>query len=363
MSFPPKKKTCWTDLQRNPKWQGWWSKLPRLQRTFWGMERRLMRKTISYKDICLGVNGHNVSEDDAFFFDCIDKDMDNGAPINNQEHGQGFLGDPLCLVVRLIAEERTGIRVPWRRSIIIKLLGRRISLRYFQAGLYKLWQPKALKIDVNTLREKFDASGDFTTERAKFAKICIEVDLNKVLISKFSLEGRVYSVEYEGLHLHNSIDPGKEVFPHSNDQAGPVANTTVGQPPEDDNSYGPWMLVQKSSRRNIRDASVSRGGNKGTELIQNSTKQLNVVAKRKAMRSDETIPKGKADVLGSKNNSHAGQPSKVKDVAQRHVTSIIPRHNNEVGHVSNARPGATCVETHQVQDNTMGGAGSYYWAI
>ncbi|KAJ1415928.1 Zinc finger, CCHC-type [Sesbania bispinosa] len=100
--------------------------------------------------------------------------------------------------------------------------------------------------------EKFDASGD----------------LNKLLISKFSLEGRVYYVEYEGLHLvcfhcglyghkkegcplliqHISIDPGEEVLPHSNDQARSVANTTVVQPPVDDNSYGPWMLVQKSSR-------------------------------------------------------------------------------------------------------------------
>ncbi|KAJ1423981.1 Zinc finger, CCHC-type [Sesbania bispinosa] len=40
-----------------------------------------------------------------------------------------------------------------------------------------------------------------TTERGKFARLCVEVDWKKPLISQFELLGRDYSVEYEGLFL------------------------------------------------------------------------------------------------------------------------------------------------------------------
>ncbi|KAJ1413047.1 hypothetical protein SESBI_19978 [Sesbania bispinosa] len=103
----------------------------------------LERKMISYKDVCLGVNGHNTSEEDTLFFDVVDpgNGTEGGNALNDREHG--FLGDPLCPVVRLTEVEREGIRMPWKRSIIVKLLGRRMSLKYFQARLYKLWQPRA----------------------------------------------------------------------------------------------------------------------------------------------------------------------------------------------------------------------------
>ncbi|KAJ1388716.1 hypothetical protein SESBI_38910 [Sesbania bispinosa] len=97
----------------------------------------LDREMVSYKDICLGVNVHNVSEEDMEFMEETNHNGDS----NNEEQGRNdeFLGDPLCPIVRLTEEERVMIRTPWKRSI---LLGRRMSLRYFQARLYKLWQPR-----------------------------------------------------------------------------------------------------------------------------------------------------------------------------------------------------------------------------
>ncbi|KAJ1436793.1 Endonuclease/exonuclease/phosphatase superfamily [Sesbania bispinosa] len=270
---------------------------------------------------------------------------------------KGFLGDPLCPVVRLTDEERRGIRIPWKRSIIVKLLGRRMDLRYFQARLYKLWRPKArmeiidldneyfiirfedlddlqhvfdngplmladhyiviqwwqpgfkpyedelrrvsvwirvpglpiefydnrvlwrignvlgktVKIDANMLREKNDSIGEFSTKRAKFAGICIEVDLNKILISKFSLEGRVYNVEYEGLHLKDETQQPTE-NPRITSVAPPQSALVS---PVDGDSFGPWMLVQKSSRRNHRDNRGTRGVNTGTlKDDSNVTKRL-----------------------------------------------------------------------------------------
>ncbi|KAJ1443601.1 hypothetical protein SESBI_00185 [Sesbania bispinosa] len=103
----------------------------------------LQRKMVSYKDVCLGVNGHNVSEEDAFFFDAENPMVEEDGGTKGDHAGDnGFLGDPLCPVVRLSNEEREMIRTPWKRSLLVKVLGKRMGLRYFQARLYKMWQPK-----------------------------------------------------------------------------------------------------------------------------------------------------------------------------------------------------------------------------
>lgn len=61
---------------------------------------------------------------------------------------------------------------------------------------------RTVKVDANTLRRKEDTMEEcFVTERARFARVCIEVDLRKTLVSKFELNCREYRVEYEGLHL------------------------------------------------------------------------------------------------------------------------------------------------------------------
>lgn len=41
--------------------------------------------------------------------------------------------------------------------------------------------------------------GNYVTKRAKFARICIEVDLNMVFPLQFELNSRVYSAKYEEL--------------------------------------------------------------------------------------------------------------------------------------------------------------------
>lgn len=58
-----------------------------------------------------------------------------------------------------------------------------------------------IKVDNKTLRKKGESKDGYTTERARFARICVEVDLKKTLVPSFELHGRIYQVEYEGLHL------------------------------------------------------------------------------------------------------------------------------------------------------------------
>ncbi|KAJ1427426.1 hypothetical protein SESBI_09679 [Sesbania bispinosa] len=103
----------------------------------------LDRKVVSYKDIFLGVNGHNISEDDAEMFE-EDRLLQEQPPVEEGSEGNSaFLGDPLCPVVKLTEAERDIIRIPWKRAILVKVLGKHMSLRYFHGRLIKLWRPKA----------------------------------------------------------------------------------------------------------------------------------------------------------------------------------------------------------------------------
>ncbi|KAJ1400029.1 Endonuclease/exonuclease/phosphatase superfamily [Sesbania bispinosa] len=181
----------------------------------------------------VGFNGHNISEEDAMFFECIDQDMTtNVADKDSQQQENGFLGDPLCPVVRLTEEERRWI-MPKARMEILDLDNEYFIIRFEDLDdLQHVFNDvgnvlgKTMKIDVNTLREKNDSLGEFATERAKFARICIEARVNV-----------------------------------NNDQAAPTQPAV--ESPVDDSSFGPWMLVQKSFRRNLRDNNGVRGDNIG----------------------------------------------------------------------------------------------------
>ncbi|XP_061358887.1 uncharacterized protein LOC133303056 [Gastrolobium bilobum] len=68
-----------------------------------------------------------------------------------------------------------------------------------------LWQignifGRTLKVDRNSLR-KSEIGEDVITERARFPRICVKIDLRKTFLPKFWIGNKVYQVGYEGLHL------------------------------------------------------------------------------------------------------------------------------------------------------------------
>lgn len=86
----------------------------------------------------------------------------------------------------------------------------------------------------------------------------MEIDLRKILHSRFELNGRTYSVEYEGLNLicfscgryghRNDTCPSLQEECHE-DPAGPapVIKPKVGHQPKE--LFGPWMIVQRNKGR------------------------------------------------------------------------------------------------------------------
>lgn len=126
-----------------------------------------------------------------------------------------------------------------------------------------------------------------TATRGRFATLCVEVDITKSLLARFKLKNRVRKIEYEGIHL---VSFGCGVYGHSQDSCpartvkNPVekegtdvngnssARRTVPEnlyekgtdvivddrlqirkeipeKVEQNENYGPWMLVKKPERK------------------------------------------------------------------------------------------------------------------
>lgn len=98
---------------------------------------KMARKVISYKDVCIGVNGGAVSDEEEFIRkDDGPSDAEEEGPVNHE------VEDILCPEVIIEPEVRMHACEQWRQPVIVKVLGKRLSLRFMQTRLEKMWQPK-----------------------------------------------------------------------------------------------------------------------------------------------------------------------------------------------------------------------------
>ncbi|KAJ9129196.1 hypothetical protein P3X46_034017 [Hevea brasiliensis] len=118
-----------------------------------------------------------------------------------------------------------------------------------------------VKIDYNT--------GDAV--RGKFARIAVSVDLRNPLMSQIRINGKIHKLEYECLPSicffcgraghRDSLCPYKNVIPA-------VEETSVEPVPEMEKTveaekFGPWMVVERKSRRVPRNRSEAFGTDGG----------------------------------------------------------------------------------------------------
>ncbi|KAJ4842083.1 hypothetical protein Tsubulata_009435 [Turnera subulata] len=117
---------------------------------------------------------------------------------------------------------------------------------------------RPIKVDEVTLK----------SSRGKYARVCVEVDLTKPLVSKFRLKRRVWRVVYEGLdtvcfmcgHYGHTLDKclnnplHEDEMEMANEGGGLSMNepetekAEVEDRPELISNHGPWMLAQKKRR-------------------------------------------------------------------------------------------------------------------
>lgn len=106
------------------------------------------------------------------------------------------------------------------------------------------------------------------TERGRYAKVCVEVDLSKPLKSRVLIEGKIYRVEYEHIpvmcfgcgrvgHRRDQCSWAPKITPPSTSDIPSQPVTTSDQKSGDKtiaptvqmSEYGQWILVQKRTRR------------------------------------------------------------------------------------------------------------------
>ncbi|XP_057451938.1 uncharacterized protein LOC130743727 [Lotus japonicus] len=252
----------------------------------------LSRRVISYKDICVGINGSNRDEDEEdAYIDNSGSDVDEDAEEveeGDEDMEDNVQQDPLFPVIKITKRELKEACKPWRKAIIVKLLGKKLGLSLLRIRLERLWQPmgdmevidldnefyiirfsnaadyghvfnggpwvimghylviqqwkpgfvpeegipgkvavwvripkfpvefygkcflwrignnlgRMVRIDDHTMKVAKDGGqSNIGNERCRFARICVEVDLRKALVAKFTMNDQTYNVEYEGLNL------------------------------------------------------------------------------------------------------------------------------------------------------------------
>ncbi|XP_061350093.1 uncharacterized protein LOC133295303 [Gastrolobium bilobum] len=303
------------------------------------------RSVVSYKDSLLHLNGGSSEEKETEVLENLGFEEDEESQF--MEECNQSVDDPFCPSYRFEKEIHKESCKPWRMAVIVKLLGKRVGVKFFQNRLLKMWNlsgsyefidmendyflfrfdkiedynfvlqegpwivadhyvmvqrwrpffnphdddfkklavwlripglpiefytskhlcnignlfGRTLKIDRNSIRKDIIGDKEFT-DRAKFARICVEVDLRKGFLSKFKIGNRVFPVGYEGLHLvcfacgryGHRRDSCPTLAPASTSTINQstqihttMANTTVQHKVAmEGEAFGSWMLVQRN---------------------------------------------------------------------------------------------------------------------
>ncbi|CAL1413594.1 unnamed protein product [Linum trigynum] len=190
-------------------------------------------------------------------------DIGNGyfqATFDSQlDHDRALYGGPWTIEDHYIAAE------PWRldfdpdfdtinrAAVWVRLP--RLPLAYFDEEiLYDIGDKigRVEKIDYNT------ANGS----RGNYARICVEIDLRKRLVSKYRIKRRVRRVEYEGLHTvcfkcgrYGHLEDGCTQSDSMGSNPEEKVPLTTSPPqkqeirPEILEDFGPWMLATRTRRK------------------------------------------------------------------------------------------------------------------
>ncbi|CAL1402225.1 unnamed protein product [Linum trigynum] len=178
---------------------------------------------------------------------------------------------------------------------------------------------RTIKLDYHTL----------TQQRAKFARLTVEVDLSKHLVPRIWLDDAWQKVEYENLP-EVCFECGKighcsavcpllkpAVLVNFAVAAGGDSSADLPVSEEDANpGFGPWMLVSRKSRRNARDGQRKGKGE------QDSGSQNQMLGHKQGKKGTGGKEGNQAFPIQDINNGHLSQ------VSQTHERKVVITKKN-----------------------------------
>lgn len=230
----------------------------------------------------------------------------------------------------------------------------KLPIEYYEKHL--LWEVgneigRTLKVDEHTLNEKRKKgkAGMFLTERGQFARICVEIDLQKTLVPMVRVRTKEYNVEYEGLGLIcfecGRFGHRRDQCPLTMKQAPPTevrnparqqtpANDGVnGHPKQGDSDaiFGPWMIPQRRRGRPRinKNNGVNEGEradfsqqNKGKEIAFNGGNMSSVSGGNK-FDSLGDLMEDDSDMIGIEGGVHEAENSNIDGPNQMGQDAIV----------------------------------------
>ncbi|CAN1162795.1 hypothetical protein LINPERHAP2_LOCUS24677 [Linum perenne] len=209
--------------------------------------------------------------------------------------------NPRCPKVTFLeAELRTFFR-PWSKALVVKVLEKNFSFGAVKRRLESLWAKNG-NIQVSDIANsfflvRFEHPDDYqraafrgpcqlavtrigncigktvrldlaTSEgaRAKYARVCVEVDLSKPLLGKYMIDNRTFLVEYEslqnictscGFYGHKADGCKPTLVPNSDGAQFEESSTNV-EPIEE--AVGDWMVVNRRAKGRSQKASQTKQG-------------------------------------------------------------------------------------------------------
>ncbi|CAN1218809.1 hypothetical protein LINPERPRIM_LOCUS1435 [Linum perenne] len=196
--------------------------------------------------------------------------------------------NPSCPKVSFSEDELRLFFRPWSKALVVKVLEKTFSFGAVKRRLETLWAKNG-SIQVSDIANSFflvrfanpddyhhaafngpwqlaitrigncigrTVKLDLATAegaRARYARVCVEVDLSKPLLGKYMIENRTFFVEYESLEnicascgFYGHKSGGCVLSQATVDTAKPVGEMESKDPDKGD--VGDWMVVQRRSK-------------------------------------------------------------------------------------------------------------------
>ncbi|CAI0547351.1 unnamed protein product [Linum tenue] len=225
---------------------------------------RLLGRSIGYSTLCNKLKAlwrptsamEVFALDDVCFLIKLGNDKDYLSALSD---GPWVIFDHYLVVQQWTPFFRVTDKLPNTMVIWVQFPGLPVHF-YHQELLFALGNMigRAIKLDFHTQHQ----------QRAKFARMAVEVDLSKPLVPRIRLDGKWQKVEFENIPVvcfecgkvgHTkiicpTIYKDRPIAGVQDRLPAPASEVAAGEEsPEDGAGFGPWMLVTRKSRRNQRE--------------------------------------------------------------------------------------------------------------